>query len=62
MLVASELTCPYCFQVIAVIVDRSGGSQEYVEDCQVCCSPMRIMVRVDLQGEIESVEAWRENG
>ena len=37
--------CPYCGESISLLVDHTGGSQEYVEDCFVCCQP--IVVRVD---------------
>jgi hypothetical protein len=36
-----------------VVLDLSGGSQSYVEDCQICCQPMQISFDVDndrLQG------------
>lgn len=36
-------TCPYCHQNISVVLDLSiEGSQEYVEDCEVCCRPIQI--------------------
>jgi hypothetical protein len=35
--------CPYCHQNISVILDLSiEGSQEYIEDCEVCCRPIQI--------------------
>lgn len=30
-----------------LMVDTSAGTQEYVEDCTVCCGPMDIRVDVD---------------
>lgn len=35
-----DIVCPYCGAVIPVIVDFSGGAQEYYEDCSVCCAPI----------------------
>jgi hypothetical protein len=33
-------SCAYCGESMVIEVDPSAGSaQEYVEDCQVCCSP-----------------------
>ncbi|MDQ6700212.1 MAG: CPXCG motif-containing cysteine-rich protein [Acidobacteriota bacterium] len=35
-------TCPSCWQRISMILDPSVPSQTYVEDCEVCCNPIRI--------------------
>lgn len=48
--------CPFCGEVITILVDTSAGTQAYVEDCQVCCQPMNIAVEVDA-GELLSVSA-----
>ena len=42
--------CPFCAEPITIVVDFSAGSQVYIEDCQVCCQPMEISVRVDADG------------
>ena len=39
----SSLSCPYCGEPIEVHVDLGGGEQqEYIEDCSVCCRPIRL--------------------
>ena len=43
--------CPFCGEAISVVVDSSAGSQSYIEDCQVCCRPMQVIVDVDLDGD-----------
>jgi hypothetical protein len=44
--------CDSCGEEIVVPVDISaGGSQDYVEDCPVCCHPMRLRVDIDPDGE-----------
>ena len=46
-------TCIYCFEQNEVLIDASGGTrQEYVEDCQVCCRPNRLLITIhaDLRG------------
>ncbi|HTM44259.1 MAG TPA: CPXCG motif-containing cysteine-rich protein [Polyangiaceae bacterium] len=36
-----ETVCPHCGEIIDITVDQGGGeSQEYVEDCSVCCKPI----------------------
>ncbi len=41
------IRCPYCGERISVVVDCSVESQEYTEDCEVCCQPMVLKVYVD---------------
>jgi hypothetical protein len=39
----SSLACPYCGEPIEVYVDPGGGEQQdYIEDCSVCCRPIRL--------------------
>lgn len=42
-----ETSCPYCGEPIELVADASAGSAEYVEDCPVCCRPMRVTLTVD---------------
>ena len=39
-LVTSSVQCPYCWEVIDVLLDCSVNEQAYIEDCQVCCRPI----------------------
>ncbi len=34
--------CPYCGERISVLIDTSVDSQQYIEDCEVCCRPILI--------------------
>jgi hypothetical protein len=44
--------CDSCGEEIVVPVDVSAGAhQDYVEDCPVCCHPMRLSVDIDPDGE-----------
>lgn len=44
--------CDSCGEEIVVPVDISAGAhQDYVEDCPVCCHPMRLHVDIDPDGE-----------
>lgn len=50
------VVCPHCGEENAVALDPGGGStQEYVEDCQVCCRPWRVTVRYGSDGRAEVV-------
>jgi len=41
-----ESYCPYCGEIIFLLIDPSMQLQEYVEDCQVCCSPIVISIEI----------------
>jgi hypothetical protein len=46
--------CPYCGESVEVALDPGGGpTQEYVEDCQVCCRPWQVSVRYQADGSAE---------
>lgn len=45
------IDCPYCGESIELLIDASAGDQDYIEDCQVCCQPINISVRIDEDGE-----------
>ena len=46
------VSCPYCGEANVVVIDElAGASQEYVEDCQVCCQPWQLTVTLDANGE-----------
>ncbi|UNZ00196.1 CPXCG motif-containing cysteine-rich protein [Zhouia spongiae] len=36
--------CPYCWEQVSVLVDTSIPEQSYIEDCEVCCNPVRLNV------------------
>ncbi len=47
-----EASCPYCGEVVDVVIDEDGGGrQSYVEDCPVCCRPWQVEVVQDGSGE-----------
>lgn len=46
----ADIHCPYCGETIELLVDDSAGDQRYIEDCQVCCRPIEITVRIDEDG------------
>jgi len=41
-----EVTCPHCGERIPLILDLSGGDQDDIQDCEVCCSPIRVTYTV----------------
>ncbi|MGE0609062.1 MAG: CPXCG motif-containing cysteine-rich protein [Pirellulales bacterium] len=54
----SSYDCPACGEEIVIPLDLSqGSSQEYVEDCPVCCHPNVIHVEIDNRG---AAQVWAE--
>lgn len=49
-LMTSTVQCPYCWELIEVLIDGSVNQQEYIEDCQVCCRPINFSVLVKQSG------------
>ena len=48
----APVSCPYCGESNELSVDPGGGAvQEYVEDCEVCCQPWLVRVRLDGEGQ-----------
>ena len=60
MLPFATISCPYCGEYIDIAIDAATGGQTYVEDCQVCCRPMVVMVDIDEDGE-PTVSVTRED-
>lgn len=51
--------CPYCGEAFGTSADASAGSCTYVEDCQVCCQPIEMELRVDEDGKLLELLARR---
>jgi hypothetical protein len=50
----ATVQCPYCGEANEIALDPGGGStQEYVEDCQVCCRPWQVAVHYLPDGTAE---------
>ena len=58
MQTTAEYSCAFCGESNTTFIDISGGMQQsYVEDCQVCCRPNILYIRVNedtLNVEIDS--------
>ena len=52
----SWVGCPYCGEMIEILVDISVGEQQYIEDCSVCCAPILMSAQVDEAGQFSHVD------
>jgi hypothetical protein len=43
----AQITCPFCWETLTILLDLSLPEQDYIEDCQVCCQPIRIRYTSD---------------
>jgi hypothetical protein len=53
------ISCPYCGETIEVYVEPDVRGL-LVQDCEVCCNPMRL--RVSSRGQNRFVEVARADG
>ena len=54
-----DFECPYCAEPVTARVDLTAGAQSYVEDCQVCCQPIALSIRVTDAGRLRDLSAER---
>lgn len=48
---SARVQCPYCWERFEIVVDCSVESQEYIEDCEVCCRPIIFDINIDGDGK-----------
>jgi len=61
--VSATVCCPCCGEMVEIALDPGGGpSQEYVEDCEVCCRPWRVRVHYVDDGTAEVSVAAESEG
>jgi len=58
-LIEAKTSCPYCGEVIDVLIDGSIEQQDYIEDCQVCCRP--IVFQVQVSDDVVNLQLFSEN-
>ena len=56
-----SFACPYCSAEISITVDFTGGRrQAFTIDCEVCCRPIAVALRVG-PGGVTAFNAERES-
>lgn len=57
-----NVLCPYCGETFETEIDASTeGTQEYIEDCYVCCRPIVFHVETESEGGQPRLEVRRED-
>ncbi len=59
--IPKDIDCPYCGEVINILIDPADPSTEYVEDCQVCCRPITVRVSLNSAMSPEDPDAVSVN-
>lgn len=48
-----EFTCPYCGEMnYADVFIPEVKSQSFIQDCEVCCRPVEIIIKIGNEGNI----------
>lgn len=47
MLDEFEIDCPYCGATFTALIEPDDVDSDYIQDCEVCCHPIRFSVRGD---------------
>ncbi len=47
-----SVQCPYCWESFELLVDTSVETQEYIEDCEICCRPIDFSIEVDANNQV----------
>lgn len=53
-----DINCPYCGECFAVQASGAGGRVDMIEDCMVCCRPVRVLADFE-GGELARLEVER---
>jgi len=58
----NSVQCPHCGELIDTYPDPGGGErQEYIEDCSVCCRPIRFCAEYSARDAAYRVTATPES-
>jgi len=61
MIMTQTVCCPYCGERFESNIDVSAGNEDYFEDCQACCRPVRFNTHISPNGELIRVEIRRDD-
>ena len=53
-----DVECPYCGETFEITVDPAEGPrQEWTIDCEICCQPINVRIRIGKKTRIEADRA-----
>ena len=60
-LLETTVSCPYCGETIDVLIDCSSGSQQYYQDCSVCCATILFTMEIDSTDKLTELIVSRDD-
>ncbi|NVJ63188.1 MAG: CPXCG motif-containing cysteine-rich protein [Flavobacteriaceae bacterium] len=42
-----DFLCPHCWEEQYKLIDPSFSTQEFIEDCEVCCNPISFHIHIE---------------
>jgi len=51
--------CPYCGERLEARIDLTAGETARIEDCEVCCRPIELLIELEETGAFKSLRAQR---
>ena len=53
---SADFSCPYCMVTNDIQIDEENDlNQQQIVDCQICCSPIEILVTSDIHDEFNII-------
>lgn len=53
---SAAFSCPYCMVTNDIEIDEDNDlGQQQIVDCQICCSPIEIIVTADMRGHFNII-------
>lgn len=57
MLDEVEIECPYCGAAFTALIEPGDAGADYIQDCEICCRPLRFHVRAGSDAPVVEVAA-----
>ena len=54
-----SVECPYCGECFETAIEPEDCSQDYIEDCPVCCQPIEFRLQISIDGNSISLTTHR---
>ncbi|MFT5837777.1 MAG: Zn ribbon nucleic-acid-binding protein [Flavobacteriales bacterium] len=52
----AEFSCPYCMVTNDIQIDEENDlNQQQIVDCQICCSPIEVVVTTGIHGRFNVI-------
>lgn len=58
---SAKVNCPYCGEILEILIEPLDDPQQYFEDCQVCCQPILIEITPGYEGNSPVVRCLRSD-